>query len=281
MSRWLCDGVPADAASIDERAFQYGDGLFETIAVRGGQPRFWDMHMDRLARGCDRLRLTMPRRKVLRRRLDDAVAASDQDTAFCTAKLILTSGVAQRGYARAMPTKVTTYCGIYASEPLAPAHYVDGVSTVVCNTRLALFSATAGCKTLNRLEQVLARSESAANGAFEGLTLDADDRLICGTISNVFIVENAAISTPSLERCGVEGVMRRHVVEVLERSGIPVSIRDIGVADLLSCDEVFLTNSQFGVLPVRRCGDRSWHAHPVTRNVMSLVSATGVTECAQ
>ena len=281
MSRWLCNGVPADAVSIDERAFQYGDGLFETIAVRDDQPRFWDMHMDRLARGCDRLGLTMPRRKVLRRWLDDAIAASEQDTAFCTAKLILTSGVAVRGYARRTPTKVMTYCGIHANEPVARAHYVNGVSTVVCSTRLALFSVTAGCKTLNRLEQVLARSEFAPDATFEGLTLDADDRLICGTISNVFIVESGSISTPSLERCGVEGVMRRHVVEVLERTDLPVFVRDIGVSDLLSCDEVFLTNSQFGVLPVRRCGERSWDEHPVTRNVMSIVSANDVAECAQ
>ena len=281
MSLWLCNGVPTDAVSIDERAFQYGDGLFETIAVRGGQPRFWNMHLDRLARGCDRLRLTMPRRKILRRWLDDAIAASNEDTAFCTAKLILTSGVAARGYARSVPTKVRTYCRIYGSKPLARAHYVNGVSTVVCNTRLALFSVTAGCKTLNRLEQVIARSEFAPDGAFEGLTLDADDRLICGTISNVFIVESGSISTPSLERCGVEGIMRRHVLEVLAASDLPVSVRDIGVSDLLSCDEVFLTNSQFGVLPVHRCGERAWHEHPVTRKVMSIASANNVAECAQ
>lgn len=279
MSRWFRNGAATDAVSIDERAFQYGDGLFETIAVRDGQPRFWNMHMDRLARGCDRLGLAMPRRNMLRHRLDDAIAASSEDTAFCTAKLVLTSGVADRGYARQMPTMATTYCGIHASEPLARDHYVNGVSTMVCNTRLALFSVMAGCKTLNRLEQVLARSEFAANGAFEGLTLDADDRLICGTISNVFIVENGSICTPSLERCGVEGVMRRHVVETLAGSDIPVLVRDIGVPELLSCDELFLTNSQFGVLPVRRCGEKTWHEHPVTNNVMSIVSANNVAEC--
>ncbi|NNC63261.1 MAG: aminodeoxychorismate lyase [Gammaproteobacteria bacterium] len=281
MSRWLCNGVPTDVTSIDERAFQYGDGLFETIAVRDGRPRFWNMHIDRLARGCERLRLTMPRHKVLRGWLNDAIAASNEDTAFCTAKLILTGGAAARGYAREMPTKVTTYCGIYASEPLPRSHYFNGVSTLVCNTRLALFSVTAGCKTLNRLEQVLARSEFAADGTFEGLTLDADDRLICGTISNVFIVENGSISTPSLERCGVEGVMRRHVIEVLESSDLPVSVRDIGVSELLSCDEVFLTNSQFGVLPVRRCGEKSWQEHLATGKVMSIVSVNNVAECAQ
>ncbi len=280
MSRWFRNGVPADAVSIDERAFQYGDGLFETIAVRDGRPRLWNLHLDRLARGCDRLRLTMPRRKMLRRWVDEAVAASGEDTAFCTAKLIVTSGIAARGYARKMPTTVTTYCGIHPSEPLARAHYAGGVSTVVCNTRLALFSVMAGCKTLNRLEQVLARSEFAPEGAFEGLTLDADDRLICGTISNVFIVKNASISTPSLERCGVDGVMRRHVIEALAGSNMSVHVRDIGVSELLGCDEVFLTNSQFGVLPVRRCGEKSWDEHPITRNVMAILSANNVPECA-
>ena len=280
MTQWFCNGVAANNVSIDDRAFQYGDGLFETIAIRGGQPRLWDYHLDRLRRGCEQLRLVMPDAKVLRHRLDAAVQHSNENTAHCTAKVILSSGVSERGYLRKTPTEVSTFIGVFSAKTIAPTHYRDGVDTIICNTRLALFSVTAGCKTLNRLEQVLARSEFAPTAAFEGLTLDADNRLICGTMSNVFIVTNDSVITPSLERCGVEGVMRRHVIDVLSRNGIDVEVRDIGEAELNGCDEVFLANSQFGVLPVRRCGEKVWSTHAATRNIMEQMAANNVPECA-
>lgn len=280
MSHWSRNGIAANKVSIDDRAFQYGDGLFETIAIRDGQPRLWDYHVDRLERGCERLRLVMPDSRVLRDWLDTTVQQGNENTAHCTAKLILSCGVSQRGYSRMTPTDVVTFIGVFGAKTIAPTHYRDGVETLVCNTRLALFSVTAGCKTLNRLEQVLARSEFVSTAAFEGLTLDADDRLICGTMSNVFIVANNSVITPSLQRCGVEGVMRRHVIDVLSRNGIEVEVRDISDTELKSCDEVFLTNSQFGVLPVRRCGEKTWRRHAVTREVMKQMAASNVPECA-
>ena len=280
MSRWFHNGESASLVAIDDRAFQYGDGLFETIAIRNGEPRLWEFHMDRLAMGCDRMRIAAPDVQDLRQQLDDAVGRSHENPAYCTAKIVISSGVSARGYARRSPTDAKSYIGVFATLPVGLEHYRGGVETRVCSTRLALFSITAGLKTLNRLEQVLAGSESVGHSAFEGLTLDADERLICGTMSNVFIVSNQSIITPSLHRCGVEGVMRRHTIETLRDSGIAVEVRDVGVTELYCCDEVFLTNSQFGVLPVRRCDGKVWRVHPVTREVMSKMADNGIVECA-
>ncbi|MGI9239034.1 MAG: aminotransferase class IV, partial [Woeseiaceae bacterium] len=190
------------------------------------------------------------------------------------------AGTSNRGYARRMPTLSTAYLRIFPNVSVPPSLYKEGVETILCSTRLAVFSVTAGCKTLNRIEQVLARSECLEHDAYEGLTLDADGRLICGTMSNVFIVSGESIVTPSLDRCGVEGVMRRHIIELLGNDGRTVSVRDISAIDLTNADEVFLCNSQFGVLPVRRCAEHSWETHPVTRSIMSLVAENGIAECA-
>jgi 4-amino-4-deoxychorismate lyase len=280
MSQWYHDGEPLKVVSIDDRAFQYGDGLFETIAIRNGGPRLWDYHMDRLGLGCERLQIRMPDVTTLRKQLDNAVAESGEIRAFCAAKIIVSCGVSARGYARKNPTPAKTYIGVFATMPVAADLYRDGIDTLLCETRLALFSATAGLKTLNRLEQVLARSECAAHSAFEGLTLDASAKLICGTMSNVFTVAEKSIITPSLHRCGVEGVMRRHTLETLAANGIAVDIRDVGEDELFDSDEVFLTNSQFGILPVRRCGEKVWRQRPVTRKIMAMMAANGVAECA-
>jgi len=280
MSRWFHDSEPASLVSIDDRAFQYGDGLFETIAIRNGEPRLWEYHVDRLAMGCERLSIAVPDIRSLRQQLDDAVGQSDENPAYCAVKIVISSGVSARGYARKRPTDAKSYIGVFATLPVAVEHYRGGVETRVCSTRLALFSVIAGLKTLNRLEQVIARSETVAQSTFEGLTLDADERLICGTMSNVFIVSNQSIITPSLHRCGVEGVMRRHAIETLRENGTAVEIRDVDVSELYCSDEVFLTNSQFGVLPVRRCGERVWRLHPVTRQVMAKMADNGIAECA-
>lgn len=281
MSRWFHNGQPVDHVSIDDRAFQYGDGLFETVAIRKGEPRLWDYHLDRLETGCERLRFRRPSRSVLTEWLEQALSCRDKSTGDATVKIVLTAGQSERGYARGTGIEATVYFGVFDAAAVPEKHYRDGVDVVICQTRLATYSATAGCKTLNRLEQVLARSEVLEHGTFEGLTLDADGRLICGTMSNVFTITDNSISTPSLDRCGIEGVMRRLVITALQQRDLTVVVRDISESELLDADEVFLCNSQFGVIPVRCCGDSTWAEYPQTRSVMSIMADSGIAECAQ
>ena len=278
MNGWFQNGERVRTAPIDDRALQYGDGLFETIAIRGGAPRLWPLHAARLAAGCRRLAIVPPADEQLLEQLENALRDADADTIRCTAKVIVTAGASKRGYRRARATP-NVFIGIFPSEALVPARYRDGVETIICDTRLATGSVTAGLKTLNRLEQVIAAAEVSDQSVFEGLTLDAEDRLICGTMSNVFLVADSSIVTPSLSRCGVAGVMRQHAIDSLRASDMPVSVRDVAAAEILSSDEVFLSNSQFGVLPVCRCGDNAWKAFPVTRAVMSILAANGISDC--
>jgi len=280
MSAWFRDGVACESIPIDDRGLQYGDGVFETIAIRDGSPRLWRYHVDRLVEGCKCLRITPPAETVLRGWLEHALRSSAADVADCVAKIIVTAGVSQRGYGRLSPSEANTLVGLFPTMPLAADAYKDGVETILCRTRLACGSATAGFKTLNRIEQVLARSECLAAGAFEGLTLDADERLICGTMSNVFIVSNKVLITPSVERSGVAGVMRRHVIDCLEAAGISVQIGDITEQEFNAADEVFLCNSQFGVLPVRSCGAHQFGVGELTRRAMALLAGNGIGECA-
>jgi len=150
---------------------------------------------------------------------------------------------------------------------------------MLCETRLAIGSPVAGIKTLNRIEQVLARSECLPTGAFEGLTRDADDRLICGTMSNLFIVRDKIIKTPSLERCGVAGTMRQFVIDLLKREAIDIDVIDLIETDLVDADEVFIANSQMGVVPIHRCGNHKWAIGDTTRKVMKLLATNGIDEC--
>ncbi len=281
MSEWFDAQGKVDVIPIGDRGFQYGDGLFETIAIRGNQPRLWDYHLQRLAKGCERLAIRMPAAAELAEGLTAALHHDASASERRTAKLVITAGTGQRGYGRGPADTPSVFFGVFAATQPGVKAYRDGIETVICKTRLATPSATAGLKTLNRLEQVLARSEFAATDVFEGLTLDDDGNIICGTMSNLFVVHGDKISTPSLQHCGVEGVMRRHIIATLEEQGIQTGIRSITLANMNDSDELFVCNSQFGVLPVRRCLQKRWSVGKVTKNVMALLANSGIDEDGQ
>ncbi len=279
MSAWFRDGRPLTSVPVDDRGLHYGDGLFETIAVRGGKPRLWDRHMARLTRGCDALAIEVPNESRLRAAVAGALEAAGRAGADAVVKLIATAGESGRGYGRS-PATATLLVGVFPCRPVARRDYARGVGTTLCRTRLATGSAVAGLKTLNRIEQVLGRSECLRAGVFEGLMLDADGRLICGTMSNVFLARDNRLITPSVARCGVAGVMRGLLMDALGEAGVDVDIRDIAAGELWQSDEVFLTNSQFGALPVRRCDDHEFRGGNLTQTCMTILAAQGIAECA-
>lgn len=272
MTDWYMNGEPVGAIGIESRGLQYGDGVFETVAVRNGKPRLWSLHIDRLTHACNRLGLDVPNTGELQSHIER------QSMQYGTAKIIVAAKAGPRGYARPA-SSIDVLVRVFGNEPLSQECYGEGVDVTTCETSLATGSVVAGLKTLNRIEQVLARNEVVAAGSFEGLTRDPDGRLICGTMSNLFAVKENQIITPDLTRCGVEGVMRRHIIEILSGTSQSVTVTDLET--LQDCEEVFLSNSQFGVLPVRSCDGQVWPVGETTRHVAALLAANGVQEWSQ
>lgn len=281
MSRWFrltAEGAlePLTAVSIDERALHYGDGVFETIAIRNAEPRLLPLHLERLQTGCLRLGLDMPGDSRLAAAIRAVIRQANGNVDVL--KIIVSAGPGRRGYRRS-----GSHCPVWLGAFDADRHRFpmdgNGVAVRICDTRLAIQPQLAGIKSLNRLEQVLARAEWDEDTVFEGLMLDTGGRLVCGTMSNVFIVADKAVITPAITRCGVSGVMRRHLLAALDRAGIETRVVDLKVNEVLDADEVFLTNSQFGLVAVERCEDRRWAGHPTTARAAALLAETGIVEC--
>jgi 4-amino-4-deoxychorismate lyase len=110
----------------------------------------------------------------------------------------------------------------------------------------------AGLKHFNRLENVLARNEWIDNSIAEGLMLDDHGNVIEGTMSNVFAAKDGELHTPQLNRAGVSGVMRAHVINLAKQQNLIVHEHDISLSTLRQMDEVFLTNSLIGIWPVKK-----------------------------
>lgn len=279
MGDWYQHGIRIDNVPIDDRAVQYGDGVFETIAVRDACPRFWELHVARLSLACDKVGLTMPAPNILLRDLENALARTATNTGFCTAKIVISCGGHERGYRRPANTRVNSRIGIFADSTPDDRAYAAGVPVRMCETIVASQPRLAGIKSLNRLDQVLARREWSDPGIFDGLMCDDDGNLVCGTRTNLFVVRENHIETPKLDRCGVAGIMRRRVIDLLAGNNIRVTETVIGSEEFASFDEVFLSNSQVGVVPVRRCGNHTWAVGEATRSVMALLAYNGVPEC--
>ncbi len=245
MTRVLVNGRDGGAIDPLDRGLHYGDGLFETIAVVGGRPRFLDGHFERLSAGARALGFPAP--EVAALRADVAGVATEQR---CVVKLILTRGPGERGYRPPRdprPTRIVT-ASRWPAWPAAAA--TAGVRVGWCRIRLSRNPALAGLKHLNRLEQVLARAEWEDDAMDEGLVQDGEGRVIGATQANLFARIDGAWVTPRLDACGVAGVMRRAFRRWSADRGDPVEEQPLGVADVASATSLLLTNALIGAWPV-------------------------------
>ncbi|MFN3582112.1 MAG: aminodeoxychorismate lyase [Pseudomonas sp.] len=262
----LIDGQAADRVAANDRGLAYGDGLFETLRVKHGRIALIDLHLARLQRGIQRLRLDadMP---LIEAEWRDTAARLGQGVL----KLLLTRSGGQRGYAIAAEARTTRILQSFPLREYPPEHAQKGIFLYPCQTRLARQPLLAGIKHLNRLEQVLARSEWTDPQYAEGLVRDTEGLPIECTMGNLFLRTGAGWVTPDLAACGVRGVMRDYLVERLREAGEVVLESTPGYAELLGATEVFCCNSLYGVWPVIGLEDKRWQVGNHTRFAQTLV----------
>lgn len=249
MTRVLIDGTPRASVDAGDRGLLYGDGLFETIAVVGGRPRFLDWHLERLTEGARRLSFPPPDTDVIRREIGDVTDASTT-----IVKLLLTRGTGPRGYRPPrdpVPTRI-----VYADDGPAGASPPEPARLGWCRLRLGRNPALAGIKHTSRLEQVLARAEWDHGSMDEGLLQDEQGALVSATQANVFARIAGRWVTPRLDMAGVAGVMRRAFREWLKGQGRPAEERAIPAAELAAASAIVLTNARVGAWPARELAGR-------------------------
>ncbi len=252
-TRILVDGKPSESVAAEDRGLMYGDGVFRTLILRDGQPRWWDAHLAKLAQDCDRLGLQSVPDDIWRNDLH----ALDIPEGESVLKLVVTRGAGIRGY-RPSPAMSCTRLAIVTPAP-KPVSQGDQVRVRICRLRLGHQPVLAGVKHLNRLENVLAQAEWDDPEIAEGLLLDQDGHLVGGTKTNVFIVRGGRLVTPALSRCGVAGVARARLMAIAQSAGIEVELNDgLWLDDVMRAEEILLCNSVVGLWRVGRLEDRTW-----------------------
>ena len=262
----LVNGKSSGQISIEDRGLLYGDGLFETILCKDGEPVLFAEHILRLQSGCEALGFSKPDSQLLLAELKQ-VALQES----CVVKIIVTRGVRARGYQYNANEENFTRV-IYRSDlPNIPlSHYTNGIRLYLCQYRLPENRKLAGIKHLNRLDQIVARSEWT-QGFEEGITRSARDNIIEGTMSNIFIASNGKWLTPNLDLCGVKGVMREFILQNADKLSIQCEETNITLAQVKSADAIFVCNSVVGIWPVIEFESQHYAISEPTTRIMQYL----------
>jgi len=252
--------------SMRDRGLAYGHGVFETMEVYEGELPHWPRHWKRLSTGCRRLGLPTPNGEELYGALINNIPLAGR----FVLKLIITAGDSHRGYASPSIMKPRYLMATQTWPEYPVTHAEKGVTVRICETCLPFDPLLAGIKHLNRLHQVLARNEWNDKKVVEGLMLDPKNRVIEGTMSNLFWVEKDKLYTPDLSLCGVSGIMRERIIEWCKSERLSVHLGEITPGKLLESDGLFICNSIIGIWPVN-CLDN--HKMPIPNLVRILLKA--------
>ena len=259
----IVNGADSRHVSVLDRGLAYGDGAFETMLLKDGDIRLWKLHYERFQRSLSALAipLELSALAMQMRRVFYAIEKAALEQAVI--KLIVTRGEGGRGYQS--PTQVNPNLIAIISH-FSPNPSMDkGIKVHYCHQQLSP-QPLSGIKTLNQLAYVLASDERSGSDCMEGLLFNHQDQLIEATARNVFLVDdNRRLLTPRLDQCGIEGVMRRLIIETIApQLGIEVKQMIVTRADIVNAKELFLTNSVTHIWPVTRCEDKILQQGPLT-----------------
>jgi len=257
MKVWM-DGALVDLAqakvSVMDHGLLYGDGVFEGIRIRHGRIFRLEDHLHRLNASCDAIGLALPGGQARAREACLAAArALDADEAYL--RLVVTRGVGPLGIDPTTCEGPSLFCVAGQIVLFDAAKRAKGLDLVTSFWRRPPSDVLdPRVKSLNYLNNVLAKREAKLRHADDALLLNTQGRVAESAGANVFIVRRGALQTPPPSEGALEGVTRRSILELAraEASSLGLRVEEVPLAraDLLDADEVFLTGSGAGVARV-------------------------------
>jgi branched-chain amino acid aminotransferase len=233
--------------SVFDAGFQHGVGLFETLRTYGGKFFRLRRHVERLLGSAAALGLP-PIGSA--EELEAAVRRTVAENGLADARVRLCATRGRLGNADSpTPTVVVTAAAL---TPYPAELYENGMAVAVADIRQNETDPTSRHKTLLYFPRLLALEIARKKGCGEALFFNSAKHLAEGAISNIFLVEDGALFTPSLETGILAGVTRAAVIELASAEGIKTVEKTLTIHDLLTASEVFLTNSIMEVMPVVR-----------------------------
>jgi branched-chain amino acid aminotransferase len=285
MKIWL-DGKLVDESeakiSVFDHGLLYGDGIFEGIRCYNGRVFRLDEHIHRLFLSAKAIMLKMPwtAEEIAQYTCETCAANGIRDGYI---RLCITRGRGELGLNPYLSPHPSMFI-IAATIKLYPdEHYQNGLSIITCATRRPTpASLMPQVKSLNYLNNVMAKVEAIQGGALEAVMLNEQGYVAECTGDNIFIIRNGKLYTPLISDGALDGITRDVILELCGKLGIPFEERTLSRYDLYTADECFLTGTAAEVIPVveldrRIIGDGK--PGPLTRNLLDafheLANSTG------
>jgi 4-amino-4-deoxychorismate lyase len=259
---WV-DGVSAQSLPLPDRGLDFGDGLFETLLLRGDTVLFSNLHLQRLKRGLEALYFPACLAEVTRLLEAAAAAIGVKNWRWSALRITVTRGSGPRGYGPPSNPKpriimVATELGPDYGKILSPA------SLTLSSVRWPTQPALAGLKHLNRLEQVIAAREYRLAGADEALMLNQSGQPISVVAGSLFLHNEGCLITAPLGDCGIAGTRRELIMRRWGPAlGLAIEETVLTPQQVEDADEVFYSNSLVGLRPVASFGGRSWATYEI------------------
>jgi aminodeoxychorismate lyase len=256
---------------VNDRGFLYGDGLFETVRVFNRRPFRLAQHLERMVRGADYLKIKLPfTPKELHHFAEALVEKNNLPDAILRATL--TRGPGERGYTPKPGSTPTMVMALHPAPPLDAAQPAQW-SMITSSHRTPASDALSSFKTTNKLLQVMARAEAAAQGADEALLLNTNGEVAEAASANLFWVYRDKICTVPTGRGVLPGITRAVVLEICQVLGFQTDKRVIKPEALRHCEGIFLSQSALGVVHIT-----SFDGEPVAQS--PLMEKIHQTYCA-
>jgi D-alanine transaminase len=253
--------------SVEDRGFQFGDGVYELLRVYGGAPFRLSEHLARLARSAAALDIALP--------FDSGgwvtvVTQAVERSGYPEAKVYIqvTRGVAARDHTYGAGLAPTVVMTVRALSPPPEALYTGGADVVMVSD---LRWDRCDIKSICLLANVLAKQQARNAGAFEAVFV-RDGFVLEGATSNLMAIREGCVVTPPEGPLLLSGVTRFVVLQLAREAGLSVAERPLTKTDVFCAEEVFLTGTTIEILPVVRVDGRSIGAGipgPTTQDLMA------------
>jgi branched-chain amino acid aminotransferase len=242
--------------SVYDHGLLYGDGVFEGIRVYSARIFKADAHLDRLWDSAKSIRLTIPySREEIRAAIEQTVKANNFTD--CYVRLVVTRGV---GYLGLNPTKCSRPGVIVIADMIEmypKETYEKGMAVITASViRNHPNAISPRVKSLNYLNNILAKIEACDAGVAEAIMLNHDGNVAECTADNIFIVKHGQVQTPTTTDGILEGITRAVILDLCKRMSIPAVEKTLQRHDLYVADECFLTGSGAEVVPVTKVDGR-------------------------
>lgn len=256
--------------AVNNRGFRYGDGLFETMKSINGKISLEDYHFNRLFSGMKELAFEAPS-WFTAPFLRDQIAGLLQKNSHLEKARVRLMVFRSNGSLYDNEYQVPNY--LIESLPLDSEDMINekGLNIDIFPKSYKSRDIFSAIKTNNFLPYAMAAIYAKQHHLNDSLLLNSSRRICDSTIANVFIVQNKMITTPSLSEGCIAGVMRRFLIEKLPEIGYPVHETSITPDQLTDADEIFLTNSIYGIRWVKNCGNLDYNSTETTSIYNKLI----------